>query len=191
MDQLITNGPVMTSIEAYADLYELAYKSNCSDIVYTYDGKSSFQGGHAITIVGYGFMDDKYYWLIQNSWGEKACGDGFMKIEFGQVGIGSVSFAEPLIEKEESREIVKVSYGNRDDFCDLEIKSESNLDNWKNQLIIVYEDPVHLTEFKYYCSITKPFSKGEKKYRVITKIFVRLGHIKDFLNIKHFVLREI
>lgn len=186
MDQLVTNGPVMTSIEAYADLYELAYKSNCSDIVYAYDGKSSFQGGHAITIVGYGYLDDKYYWLIQNSWGEKACGDGFMKIEFGQVGIGSVSFAEPLIEKEESREIVKVSYGNRDDFCDLEIKSESNLDNWKNQLIIVYEDSVHLTEFKYYCSITKPFSKGEKKISCNYENFRATGSYKGLFKYKTF-----
>ena len=186
MDQLITNGPVMTSIEAFTDLYELAFKSNCSDIVYTYDGKSRSQGGHAITIVGYGYMNDKYYWLIQNSWGEKACGDGFMKIEFGQVGIGSVSFAEPLIEKEESREIVKVSYSNMDDFCDLEIKTESNLNNWKNQLIVVYEHAEKLDEFKYYCSIVKPFSKGGRKISCNYENFHAIESYKGLFKFKTF-----
>ena len=123
MDQLITNGPVMTSIEAYVDLYELAYKSNCSDIVYVYDGKSSFQGGHAITIVGYGYLDDKYYWLIQNSWGTSYCDKGFIKVEFGQIGIEQVSFAEPYLpNKESTPDEVDLTFDSLADDCKLNIK---------------------------------------------------------------------
>ena len=163
IDQLITNGPVMTSIEIYDDLYELASNKDCQNIIYNYDGKSKSEGGHALTIVGYGYMNDKYYWLVQNSWGEDACGNGFMKIEFGQVGIGSISFAEPWIEREESSEVIEVSYNNLDDYCDLKIESGSNLDNWKNELIVVYEHEKYKKEFKYFCGVTKASSKDEKK----------------------------
>ena len=84
MDQLITNGPLVTSIQVYYDFILLNNDpQKCHDEVYTYDGTSQNYGGHALAIVGYGFLDDKYYWLIQNSWGEEACDQGFVKIEFG------------------------------------------------------------------------------------------------------------
>ena len=162
MDQLITNGPVMTSIETYSDLERFVFGDNCTNEVYSYDGKSSPQGGHALTIVGYGLLDEKYYWLLQNTWGEQSCGDGFLKIEFGQVGVGSVSFAEPLVKQEDSGKVIEVSYVNMDDSCNIEIKTDSNLNNWKSQLVIVYEHNETKKEFDYICGLTEIVTDPKK-----------------------------
>ena len=75
---------------------DLYYSNNCSEI-YKYDGNSNYTGGHAVVIVGYGYENSKYYWLIQNSWGTNFCGDGFLKVEFGEIGIEKVAFSEPYI----------------------------------------------------------------------------------------------
>ncbi len=100
MDQLINNGPLVTSILAYADLYDLI-GPNCKNIIYKYDGKSDYGGAHAVVIVGYGYQDSKYYWIIQNSWGDTFCDNGFAKIEFGQINIENIAFSEPYIETAE------------------------------------------------------------------------------------------
>lgn len=62
---MINYGPVVSSIIAYEDFQ---YGNFCPDI-YSYDGISRNLGGHDIVIVGYGLYNDKYFWLIQNSWG--------------------------------------------------------------------------------------------------------------------------
>ena len=102
IDQLINYGPVVSSIYAYEDFRSGKF---CPD-VYSYDGISEYSGGHAIAIVGYGIYNNKYFWLIQNSWGNW-CENGFAKIEFGQVGVETVSFSEPYIisNSTESKEI--------------------------------------------------------------------------------------
>ena len=65
MDQLVTKGPVVSGIDVYYDFYILHKDSEkCKNEVYTYDGKSEYVGGHALTLVGYGFLDNKYYWLF-------------------------------------------------------------------------------------------------------------------------------
>ena len=97
MDQLIHYGPVSSAIALYDDFYELSNDNQCLNTIYRYDGTSSPEGGHAIVIVGYGYEKSKYYWLIQNSWGEAFCENGFAKIEFGQIGIERVAFSEPYI----------------------------------------------------------------------------------------------
>ena len=77
-------------------------------------------GGHAITIVGYGYLNSKYYSLVQNSWGEYVCDNGFLKIEFGQIGVEEVAFSEPYIHKEIDNPkdiLIKLDYF--DDFCDM------------------------------------------------------------------------
>ena len=66
MDQLINNGPLVTHIASYEDLYNLI-GPNCKNIIYKYDGKSDYGGAHAVVIVGYGYQNSKYYWIIQNS----------------------------------------------------------------------------------------------------------------------------
>ena len=165
IDQLITNGPVMTSILVYDDLDKLTNDKNCPNMIYTYDGKSSYHGGHALVIVGYNFTEDKYYWIVENSLGENFCDHGYFNIEFGQAGVGSVSFAEPLIEKEESNKLVEVKFLKQDKMCNIEVDSQSNLENWKTQLIIIYEHEKEKFEFDYICGISK-ISKNSK-----TKIY--------------------
>lgn len=165
IDQLIRNGPVMSMINIYSDLEEMVLNNpNCSNTVYTHSQTAEKGGGHAIVIMGYGFLDDKYYWLIQNSWGEEACGDGFLKIEFGDVGIGSVSFVEPLIKREESSKVIELSYVKRDDRCNMIVNSNSSLDNFKTQLIIIYEHEGEPEEFDFICGITKIFNSEKKIY---------------------------
>lgn len=164
IDQLITNGPVMGMIKIYYDLEDIIYNESCINMVYTHDQNAEMGGGHAIVIMGYGFLDNKYYWLIQNSWGEEACVDGFLKIEFGDVGIGSVSFAEPLIKKEESTKVIELSYESRDDRCNMIVNSNSSLDNFKTQLLIIYEHEGEPEEFDFICGVTKVFNSEKKIY---------------------------
>ena len=108
MDQLINNGPLVTHLSAYADLYNLI-GLNCKNIIYKYDGKSDYGGAHAVVIVGYGYENSKYYWIIQNSWGDDFCDNGFAKIEFGQINIENIAFSEPYIEEEEDPEEKEIS----------------------------------------------------------------------------------
>ena len=108
MDQLINYGPIVTSILAYSDLYDLV-GPNCKNKIYKYDGYSYYEGNHAVVIVGYSYQYSKFYWLIQNSWGEDFCDNGFAKIEFGEINIENVAFSEPYIESEEDSEIKEIS----------------------------------------------------------------------------------
>lgn len=155
IDQLITNGPVMTSIMLYQDLEKFLNDSNCPNDIYTYDGNSGYSGGHALVIVGYNFTRDKYYWILENSWGEEFCDHGYFKMEFGQAGVGSCSFAEPLLEREESTKVIEVKYHDQNKMCNLEIETDSDLNNWKSQLIIVYEHEISKFEFDFICGVTK------------------------------------
>ena len=77
--------------------------------------------GHAMAIVGYGFLTykniSKYYWLIQNSWGKNSCDKGLLKIEFGKAGVERVAFAEAYLpEKEEEKNITNITEINVDFF---------------------------------------------------------------------------
>ena len=96
MDQLINYGPVVSGIFCYEDFRELR-GSSCSRNIYKYDGESKYVGGHAVVIVGYGHQNSKYYWIVQNSWGDGFCDNGFAKVEFAEIGIENVAFSEPYI----------------------------------------------------------------------------------------------
>ena len=98
MDQLVNSGPVTAQIDYYKDLVELGSKSNCKSTIYKYDGKSELVTSHAVVIVGYGHEDSKYYWIIQNSFGEDFCDGGLAKIEFNELGIENIAFNEPQTE---------------------------------------------------------------------------------------------
>ena len=163
MDQLLTKGPVHTSITAYKDFIKYGDDPNCQNNVYSYDGVSENQGYHSITIVGYGLLNNKYYWLIQNSWGEKWCQTGFGKIEFGQVGIGSIVFSEPFIEESESTDIINVRYLNINSQCELEIETDNNLKNWKSQLNILLSHTDKSDEFDYICGVSKLITEDKAK----------------------------
>lgn len=162
IDQLLTNGPVVTIIDVYTDFKNLSGDDNCTNNVYSYDGVSKYEGGHALTLVGYGFLNDKYYWLTQNSWGNKSCNDGFIKIEFGQVGIGSFAFSEPYIEEEEEEtEVMNVKFAEFDNYCGLRVTSDNNLSNWKSQLNIIFNHSNGLKEFDYICGVNKLFNENK------------------------------
>ena len=122
MDQLLTKGPVTTRITVYRDFVNFSHDPNCQNMVYSYDGVSEIGGGHQLVIVGYGLLNNKYYWLLQNSWGIDSCQTGFIKVEFGQVGVGTFSFSEPYIE-EQSTEIMNIQYAKMNSDCSLEITS--------------------------------------------------------------------
>ena len=84
--QLYNYGPVIASIDIYKDNYR-----------YFYDGKSEHTGKHAVPIVGFGKTGYYYYWIVQNSYGDKFCDNGFIKIDFGEIGIETTTFIEPSI----------------------------------------------------------------------------------------------
>ena len=155
MDQLTTNGPVVTGIDVYDDFMDWHYDPiKCRDDVYTYDGVSDYGGGHAIVIVGYGYLNSKYYWLIQNSWGEYACDHGFVKVEFGQIGVEQVAFSEPYFHKEISDPVViPVSLKSFDEECTLEISTTASLSNWKNTLDLGFVNTFTRRPFNFQCSL--------------------------------------
>jgi C1A family cysteine protease len=124
MDQLINYGPVASSINCYSDLYSLKGGESCFQTIYNYDGVSRSVGSHAIVIVGYGYENSKYYWIIQNSWGEGFCNGGFAKIEFAQIGIEKVGFSEPYIPDNSTEKQIPIKFTPSDD-CKLRFSSGS------------------------------------------------------------------
>ena len=172
MDQLTKNGPIVTSIDVYGDFVELHYDSQkCQDEVYTYDGQSEYYGGHAIVIVGYGFLKDKYYWLIQNSWGEEVCDQGFVKVEFGQVGVENVAFSEPYIHNEGVIPVeIPVSFSSIDEECFLKVATTSSYDKWENSLDLNFKHSEVSRDFNFQCS-TISLPQKQKKLSCYFDIF--------------------
>ena len=154
MDQLVNFGPIVTGIDVYMDFQKLHYDAEkCHNEVYTYDGESEYLGGHAVVIVGYGFMNSKFYWLIQNSWGENACDHGFVKVEFGQIGVEQISFVEPYIKKEGViPKNINLHFNSMDDECNIKVSTETSLENWKNSVEIQFLNSEKNRKFNFQCS---------------------------------------
>lgn len=74
MQELVTNGPMYVAFSVYSDFP--TYKSG----VYTKTSGSSYLGGHAVTLVGYGEENGQKYWKIKNSWNEAWGDNGHFKI---------------------------------------------------------------------------------------------------------------
>ena len=163
MDQLTTKGPVVTGIDVYMDFMDWhSDPQKCHDEVYTYDGKSEFAGGHAITIVGYGYLNGKYYWLVQNSWGEEACDKGFVKIEFGQIGVEQVAFSEPYFHKEGvTPNELPVSLDDIDGECNLKVSTTSSYSLWENTLDLNFKNEKS-NWFNFQCSPTTLPQQGKQ-----------------------------
>ena len=156
----------------------------CHDTIYSYDGHSKEEGGHVMVIVGYGYLNGKFYWLIQNSWGENACDKGFVKIEFGQINVETVAFAEPYIPNEqEIPEEIPVSLNNIDEFCDINVFSTLSKDKWKNTLNIRFKHSNIEKNFDYQCGKKDIINKGKiiKCYPEIKNYFSNKG-IYEFYN---------
>ena len=154
MDQLINDGPIVTGIRVYDDFYIWSENhKKCHDDVYTYDGISEEIGGHAVVIVGYGFLNNKYYWLIQNSWGKDSCDNGFAKIEFGQITIERVAFAQPYIPNEEATpQELPISFNSLDTQCNLNVFTTSSHENWKNTLEVNFKHSKGIKDFNFQCA---------------------------------------
>ena len=151
MDQLINNGPVVSSILFYEDLKSGGF---CNKDVYFYDGESDLIGRQDVVIVGYGLSNNKYYWLIQNSLGSNWCEDGLAKIEFGKVGIETVSFSEPYIKGEynETKDI-SVNLNNIIDKCFIIFKTNSANEEIKNNFEIILKNQKNEDRIFYYCGV--------------------------------------
>ena len=163
LDQLYNYGPVVSSIDVYNDFIELhSDPERCHKEVYTYDEKSLYLGGHAVTIVGYGYMNSKYYWLIQNSWGESACDKGFVKVEFGQIGVESVAFAEPNVKKDWEEPIsIPIEFKYIDGSCNMNIIS-TELTHWVNTLDIKFKNKESNKPFYFQCGLVSLLNENKK-----------------------------
>ena len=129
MDQLINYGPLQAHIEVYEDFSSLN-GSDCSNHIYKHDnGQIQSSGGHSIVIVGYGSQNNKYYWIIQNSWGEDFCDKGFVKIEFSEVGVEQVIFSEPYIEDNSPEKDVSIKFNDFTEECNFKYTS-TNSENY-------------------------------------------------------------
>mgnify|MGYP001837959266 FL=1 len=73
MTELSTNGPCEGAFSVYEDF--MAYTSGVYKHV-----TGSYEGGHAIRILGYGVDNGTKYWLIANSWNEHWGEKGYFRI---------------------------------------------------------------------------------------------------------------
>ena len=168
IDQLIYRGPVVADITVYDDFMNLHRNTSVctNETIYTYDGKSEIVGGHAITVVGYGFLNGKFYWQIQNSWGPNVCDNGFIKIEFGQADIETVAFSDPYIEPEQSTPYeIGLKYDGIDQLCNIKLsfENESDINHWDNSLQLHFITEDQKDHFIYHCALTSS-NKTEKKF---------------------------
>ena len=164
MDQLENYGPVISDIDCYQDFHDLIYASSseCKNYIYRYDGESKFIGGHAVTIIGYGLENDTYYWLVQNSWSNYFCDNGFVKVEFGQIGMERVSFVEAYLPNDTiiNPEEVNLAFESTDIDCTLNILNLNQSLNWTDGFEVDFVN-INNTKgkppdlFKYICGKTK------------------------------------
>ena len=156
IDQLINYGPVVGSFKVYEDFFSNKHCPN----VYSYDGISEFDSVHSVAIVGYGLYKNKYFWLIQNSWGYGWCDNGFSKIEFGQ--IESFDFSEPYImnNSNETKEIsVKLVNIVEKAICYINFTLDSYDEDLENNFELVFKNNKNEDKIYYYCGIVPLMNK--------------------------------
>ena len=131
IDLLINYGPLQSEIDVYDDFSNLIYEYDCENLIYRHDEKYSYVGGHAVVIVGYGVVDNQFYWIIQNSWGYDFCNNGFAKIEFAEIGIESVVISEPYIENNSSSKDISITFNNLGEDCSMKFSSTDSENNFE------------------------------------------------------------
>jgi cathepsin B len=72
----VTQGTLQTGFTVYSDF--MYYTSGIYHHTTGY-----VEGGHAVTIVGYGIEDDVKFWNVRNSWGSSWGEDGYFRIMRG------------------------------------------------------------------------------------------------------------
>jgi cathepsin B len=73
-------GPVSTGFIIYPDFLTFNHKSG----VYEWNGKGDPITGHSVEIIGWGERNNKPYWIVKNSWGDKWGDNGYFYILRGQ-----------------------------------------------------------------------------------------------------------
>ena len=112
-----------------------------------------------MVIVGYGILNGKYYWLIQNSYGEESCDKGLVKFGFGEANVERITFSEPYIKREEeSPKEIDVKIDHINEYCNLFVSSNSSLDDWVSPLKIILEDSTGENNFIYICGVNSLFN---------------------------------
>ena len=161
MDELITNGPLVAQVDLYQDLIDWnKNKEKCIDEIYIHNIDNKLIGKYFVTIIGYGYQKNKFYWLVQNSLGDKNC--ILTRIEFGQIGIERIAFSEPYIVKEsEIKKNIVLSFDKITDSCDLIIKNNSLIDEWNDTLEINFKNNNSNDKFYYQCNTNKLINKTE------------------------------
>jgi cathepsin B len=85
-EELMTRGPVMTSMYVWDTFMEIDTSNNTPSSPYSTDemGRNKMVGGHAVIIVGWGTVPGKdptqyknQYWILRNSWGPSWNHDGY------------------------------------------------------------------------------------------------------------------
>ena len=84
--EVLSNGPIEVAFDVYTDFFY--YSSG----IYTYTW-GSYEGGHAVKLIGWGLSGNTNYWICANSWGTSFGVNGYFYIAFGQVGIDSEGIA--------------------------------------------------------------------------------------------------
>jgi len=168
MDQLINFGPVVSSIIAYKDFHQLE-GDDCFNKIYKYNGKSSKGNGHAVVIVGYGYENSKYYWIIQNSWGKSFCKDGFAKIEFGEISIERVSFSEPYIDYNTTEKEYDIKFNLSED-CKLTFNT--GLTTIESSFEMNFNHTIKTNiNFYYQCSLSHLNKSNKKNEGICSYLF--------------------
>ncbi len=75
-DALVSYGPLVTTFSVYSDFY--SYNGG----IYSYVA-GSYQGGHAVLIVGYDDVNECF--IVKNSWGTGWGESGFFRIDYGEL----------------------------------------------------------------------------------------------------------
>ena len=154
--ELYNNGPITAGFVTYDDFMSLD-KNICNKDNYIYSHNWNFpesRGGHDVVIVGYGYLNSKYYFLVQNSWGKDFCNNGFVKMEINQ--IESFSFSEPYLKK------INVNDISIDKNCNLNIDIPQMLDEIDIPLSITFKHKDNLNSLKYQCGGIKLPNKQSK-----------------------------
>ena len=158
-DQLVNYGPVMTSIDIFEDFFNFTSDTNkCKNEVYSYDGISNYSGGHAVTIVGYGKLGNKYYWLLQNSWDTTFCDDGFIKVEMGQIGVEHITFFEPYLPNEKASKLETTLHLNslfNNGSMEIDATTYKSYVNWTNTIEFSFKnsDCINDRTFNIQCNL--------------------------------------
>ena len=175
MDELIENGPIVAQLDLYQDLIEWNKNlEKCVNEIYKHNTQEEHIGKYYVTIVGYGYSYNKYYWLVQNSIGVESC--KISKIEFGQIGIERIAFSVPYIENSISKKDINISFVDIDDACQLLISNNSLIDEWENSLEIVFKNNKSNNRFYYQCNHNQILNKTEINcFYPNSKYFSRTG----------------